>query len=225
MPSWESLAEQEEERGRRRRRMITAGVAVAAVVLGVGAGFAVIHKTGGKADPVASGSPSATGKPSVKPSGSGAAAPNVEATVPGDPNSLADSSGQANLAIAPDAEVSKVPDGHVLRLRSNNNSNAQSATKVVDVTGSFTISAWVYNEAPEGPRTAVSQGDGASYSFDLGRDVAADGKKSWVFRVQTADGGADATVVQVASENLNTVGEWALLTGSTTRVPSPSRCT
>lgn len=214
MPDWETLANQEEERARRRRRMITAGVAAAAVLLGVGAGFAVINKTGGKADPVASGSPSATGKPSGKASGSGSAAPNSEATVPGDPNSLADASGQADLAIGPDAQVSKVQNGSVLRLRSNNNSHAQAAGKVVDVAGSFTIAAWVYNEAQEGPRTAVSQGDGTSYSFDLGRDVAANGKKSWVFRVQTVDGGADASVVQVTSENLNTVGEWALLTGT-----------
>ncbi|MFJ8043006.1 LamG domain-containing protein [Kitasatospora sp. NPDC096147] len=213
-PSWEQLADQEEQRVRRRKRTITAVVVAVAVALGVGAGYAVINKTDDEKTPtVAATSPTADGSSTAKPSGSATPGQGGSVTVPGDPNTLADLSGQANLAIGPDAEVSRVPDGHVLRLRSNNNSHAESATKVVDVNGSFTIAAWVYNEAPEGQRTAISQGDGASFSFDLGRNATQDGKKFWEFRVQTADGGADSTIVSVASENINTVGEWALLTG------------
>ncbi|WP_345707332.1 LamG domain-containing protein [Kitasatospora paranensis] len=131
----------------------------------------------------------------------------------GQPELLADRSGQSNIAMGPDAQLSEVQGGWALRLRSNGNSFAQSANQVVDVTKSFSISAWVYNEAPGGSRSAISEGDGVSYSFDLARDDA-NGKQAWVFRVQTKDGGADGTVVTAtAPTTLATVGQWALLTG------------
>jgi hypothetical protein len=161
-----------------------------------------------KAEPSASGSPSAS--PSTSSSSSkGSNAP----TVPGQPNLLADHSGQANLVMGPDALVSQVQNGYVIRLRSNGNSFAQSAEQVIDVTKSFSVSAWVYNEAPGGSRSAISEGDGISYSFNLGRDDL-NGRKAWVFRVQTADGGADSTTYQVLSKDVDTVGKWVLLTGT-----------
>ncbi|MFJ1704435.1 LamG domain-containing protein [Kitasatospora sp. NPDC088346] len=207
-PDWEALADRGEAQTRRRRRMLTIGIVVVACVLGVVAGTVIIERRDGGAKPVASESPSAP----VSASGSGAPGDQNSPTVAGQPNLLADRSGQAHLALGPDALVSKVQDGYVLRLRSNGNSFAQSADRVVDVTKSFTVSAWVYNEAPDGSRVAMSEGDGISHSFELGRDDS-NGKKSWVFRVQTADGGADATTVQVFAENANTVRQWALLTG------------
>lgn len=133
-------------------------------------------------------------------------------TVPGEPNLLRDRSGQVNIALSPDAVLGKVDNGNVLRLRSNGNSYAQAAEPVVDASKSFTVSAWVYNEADGGSRFAISQGDGTSYSFELGREDG-NGKKSWVFRMQTDEKGAASTAVAATSEGLNTVRTWALLTG------------
>ncbi|WP_371497947.1 hypothetical protein OG871_18460 [Kitasatospora sp. NBC_00374] len=208
-PDWEALADQGAAQARRRRRLWTLGIVALACVLGVGVGAVVIKGVNGNEKPSATGSPSASASGG---SASASGAPGSSPTVPGQPNLLADGSGQANLAVGPDAQVSSVQNGFVLRLRSNGNSFAQSANPVIDVAKSFSVSAWVYNEAAEGPRSAISQGDGISYSFDLGRDDV-NGRKSWVFRVQTADGGADATAVQVLSDNINTVGAWVLLTG------------
>ena len=212
-PDWAALAERNDTDARRRRRMWTAGIVVAACLLGVGAGTLVIENVGGEPDPVATGSadPSASAAASGGAQASGK--PGNEPTVPGQANVLADRSGQSNLAIGPDAQVNKVQNGYVVRFRSNSNSFAQSANRMIDVTKGFSVSAWVYNEAAEGSRSAISQGDGVSASFDLGRDDT-NGHKSWVFRVQTADGGADGTVVQVTSDTVGTVAAWVLLSGT-----------
>ncbi|MEW1907750.1 LamG domain-containing protein [Kitasatospora sp. NPDC085895] len=206
IPDWEALAQQHEASSRRKKLIWTGGIVLTACVLGGAVGLAVMKGVhGGTPETGASSSASA----SAHPSGS---VPANSPTVPGQPDLLADKSGQANLAIGPDAQLAEVEGGYALRMRSNNNSYAQSANQLVDVGKSFSIAAWVYNEAPGGSRTAISQGDGISYSFDLSRDDAS-GKKAWAFRVQTADGGADGTVVQaVAPESLETVTQWVLLT-------------
>ncbi|MFF4343615.1 LamG domain-containing protein [Kitasatospora sp. NPDC001540] len=211
-PDWEALAEEAAASSRRRRRLWTIGIVVVACLLGAGVGGVIIKNRGGhpEASSTSTASPGASGGPSggASPSGN---LPSDAPTVPGQPNLLADHSGQANLGVSPDAQVSQVQNGYVLRLRSNPNSYAQSTDPVVDVSKSFSISAWVYNEAGGVSRAAVSQGDGVSYSFLLGRDDT-NGHKAWMFKVQTADGGADGTTVQVLSDNANTVGEWAQLT-------------
>ncbi|MEU6340545.1 LamG domain-containing protein [Streptomyces sp. NPDC046977] len=209
-PDWQALADAHEAGQRRRHRLRTAAIVLVACVLGVGAGAVVLHYANGTSDAAApSPSPSPTVSAPVSPS-AGADSP----TVPGDDHALADKSGQNNLILGPDAGVNKVANGYVIRLRSNSNSFAQSSAQLIDVTKSFSISAWVYNEAPNVSRSAISQGDGISSSLVLGRDASGAARK-WVFRVQTADGGADSTTFQVeAAANVNTVNEWALLTGT-----------
>ncbi|MFF3564605.1 LamG domain-containing protein [Streptomyces sp. NPDC002574] len=210
-PDWESLAEANEAQQRRRRVLRTGAIILVACVLGVGAGAVVLHYANGTSDEAAPPSPS--------PSVSAPASPSVSAgadspTVPGEDNTLADKSGQNNLALGPDAGVSHVTNGYAVRFRSNGNSYAQSSAQLIDVTKSFTVSAWVYNEAPNVSRSAISQGDGVSSSFSLGRDASGADRK-WIFKVQTAASGADSTTFQVeAAKTVNTVNEWALLTGT-----------
>ncbi|MFC7218049.1 LamG domain-containing protein [Streptomyces polyrhachis] len=214
-PDWQSLANQHEGRMRRRKWRITAVVVVAACALGAGVGFAVLKGVGGgdepKSGPSAGASATTGGKGDGTAAGKEKEKEKNSPLVPGEANLLADKSGQSHLALGPDALVTKVPNGHVLRLRSNPNSFAQSADQLVDVRGSFTVSAWVQNEAPGGTRVAISQGDGVSYSFELGREDD-HGKLSWFFRVQNGDKGADSTTVKVNSKGANTVNTWALLT-------------
>ncbi|GLW71318.1 hypothetical protein Kpho02_36170 [Kitasatospora phosalacinea] len=205
-PDWEALAEAAACSARRRRRMRTIGTVVAACLLGAGVGGAVLEGRGGH--PQASGAPAAP--PAVRDAPSGAPS-DAAPTVPGRPDLLADRSGRADLALGPGAQVDRVQNGHVLRLRADPDSYAQSTDRVVDVSRSFSVSAWVYDEAGGGSRAAVSQGDGGSYSFLLGRDET-DGHRAWTFRVRTADGGADGTAVQVLSGNADTVDGWAQLT-------------
>ncbi|MDX2816010.1 hypothetical protein PV410_26195 [Streptomyces sp. PA03-5A] len=205
-PDWQALADANENRQRRRHRLRTGLIVLVACVLGVGAGVVALHYTKDTDDAAA---------PSPSPSASVSSTATADSpTVPGEDNALADKSGQNNLILGPDAGVSKVTNGFVVRLRSNGNSYAQSASQLIDVTKSFSISAWVYNEAPGGSRSAISQGDGVSPSFSLGRE-ASGADRTWVFKVQTADGGADSTILQAeAAANVNTVGQWALLTGT-----------
>jgi hypothetical protein len=134
-------------------------------------------------------------------------------TVPGKPNVLADHSGQANLPLGPGAGLKAVSGGYALSLKGSTTSYAQSTDQVVDAAAGYTVSAWVYNDAADGSRSAISEGDGASSTFDLGRDDS-NGQKAWVFRVRTTGAGAGATTVQVRSESTATVSQWTLLTGS-----------
>ncbi|MFJ3514139.1 LamG domain-containing protein [Streptomyces sp. NPDC090131] len=204
-PDWQAMADRSESQLRTRKRIWMIAIGVAACGLGVGAGFFILDK-GDKDGPGPGPSQSATAAPGGDPSDANAP------TVPGEPNLLRDRSGQINIALSPDAVLGKVDNGNVLRLRSNGNSYAQAAEQVVDASKSFTVSAWVYNEADAGSRFAISQGDGASYSFELGREDS-NGKKSWVFRMQTDQKGAASTAVGAVSDGFNTVRTWALLTG------------
>ncbi|WUD73672.1 hypothetical protein OG937_19270 [Streptomyces sp. NBC_00510] len=206
-PDWQALADANEARQRRRHRLRTGVIVLVACVLGVGAGVVALHYTKDTKDTATPSTPSAS--PSVS-----ASAKADSPTVPGDDKVLADKSGQNNLALGPDAGVSQVTNGYAVRFRSNGNSYAQSTAQLIDVTKSFSISAWVYNEAPNVSRSAISQGDGVSSSFSLGRDASGADRK-WVFKVQTAAGGADSTTLQAeAAKSVNTVNEWVLLTGT-----------
>ncbi|MGW7437110.1 LamG-like jellyroll fold domain-containing protein [Streptomyces sp. NPDC054849] len=206
-PDWQALADRTEAQKRTRKRIWIVGIGVVACGLGVGAGLFILDKTGKGEDKPGPGTSQAA--PSA--SGQGTEDPNSP-TVPGEPNLLRDRSGQINVALSPDAALGKVDNGNVLRLRSNGNSYAQAAEQVVDASKSFTVSAWVYNEAEGGSRFAISQGDGTSYSFELGREDT-NGKKAWVVRMQTDEKGAASTAVAAFSDGYNTVRTWALLTG------------
>lgn len=206
-PDWQALADRTEAQKRTRKRIWIVGIGVVACGLGVGAGLFILDKTGKGDDKPGPGTSQAA--PST--SGQGTEDPNSP-TVPGEPNLLRDRSGQINVALSPDAALGKVDNGNVLRLRSNGNSYAQAAEQVVDASKSFTVSAWVYNEAEGGSRFAISQGDGTSYSFELGREDT-NGKKAWVVRMQTDEKGAASTAVAAFSDGYNTVRTWALLTG------------
>jgi hypothetical protein len=203
---WAALAERNEAQQRRRKRLWTTGIIVVACLLGVGAGVLVIRHENSKGEPAASASAS----PSASSSGK-ANSP----TVPGQKDLLADKSGENNLALGPDAGVDDVGSGSfAARFRSNTNSYAQSSSQLIDVTKSFSVSAWVYNEAANSSRSAISQGDGVSSSFSLGREASGE-DRYWVFKVQTAEGGADSTTFEAkASKDVSTVGAWVLLTGT-----------
>ncbi|MPY58704.1 LamG domain-containing protein [Streptomyces spongiae] len=204
---WEAMAERNEAEQRRRKRLWTGGIVLVACLLGIGAGFLVVRHENDKKSPSASSSTSSSPAPSAS---GGKKSP----TVPGQDNVLADKSGENNLVLGPDAAVDDVGNGYAARFRSNVNSYAQSSAQLIDVSKSFSVSAWVYNEAPNSSRSAISQGDGDSSSFSLGRDASGD-NRNWVFEVQTAAGGADSTTYQAkAAKNIGTVGEWVLLTGT-----------
>jgi hypothetical protein len=208
-PDWAALADQHEAQSRRSHRFRVIGIVLAACVLGAGVGLLAVDAFHGKSATKASGSPSPS-----RPSSSPSHKPSDSPTVPGQPNLLADRSGEAALAMGPDAGIGPVSGGYVLRLRSDGNSYAQSAEPLVDVARTFSISAWVYNQAGTGTRTAFSQGDGTSFSFDIGCGVTGTGTKYWFFSVQTAEGGADSTTRQVVSQPTHTVGKWAFLTAT-----------
>ncbi|MQY12758.1 hypothetical protein SRB5_28970 [Streptomyces sp. RB5] len=211
-PDWSSLADDNERSQRRRKWRITGIVTLAACVLGAGVGLVITQGIGddGKS-PKEKTTQAASNSP--KPAESKKAVDPKSPFVDGQKDLIADRTGQNDLAVSPDATVSKGQDGYLLRMRSNMNSYAQSATEAVDVTKSFTVSAWVFNEAQFVSRAAISQGDGKSFSFELGRDDVR-GRQDWVFRVQTGKSGADSTTRKVVSKNVNTHNEWVLLMGS-----------
>ncbi|GAA2822225.1 hypothetical protein GCM10010441_53330 [Kitasatospora paracochleata] len=228
-PDWQALADRHEEQGRRRkRRQLLAGGAALVAVVGVAAGTVALkgHSGGGTATDTpsavapagggggadASAVPSASG--SAKPSASASASrkPVTTPTVPGKSNLVADHTGENNLTMGPDTAVKQIPGGWVLAAKGTAGSYAQAPAAVVDVTRSFTVSAWVVNDAAAGTRTAISQGDGAVSSFELGREDAG-GQKAWAFRVQTGVGAADTAVARAAVPGAAATGTFTLLTG------------
>ena len=60
---------------------------------------------------------------------------------------------------------------------------------------------------------AISQGDGDSFSFALGADEV-NGQMAWVFKVQTGDQGADATVTTVVAQNVKVERSMTALAGT-----------
>ncbi|MFG2619087.1 LamG-like jellyroll fold domain-containing protein [Streptomyces sp. NPDC048507] len=212
-PDWQAMADRTEAQ-QRKRRMLTVGIGALAVVLVAGgAAFFVLNGPDDPADkPVtaASGSPSPSGPAqSTDPKTPEDDSP----TVPGEPNLLRDRSGKMGIALGPGASLGELAKRTEVRFKGTADSYAQGAEAAVDVTKSFTVSARAYNVAETGSRMAVSQGDGDSYSFELGFEVV-NGKKAWVFRVQTGDKGQAATAQQVVVDNVDTTRTWALLTGT-----------
>ncbi|MEU9039235.1 LamG-like jellyroll fold domain-containing protein [Streptomyces sp. NPDC048352] len=212
-PDWQAMADATEA-SRRKRKRLTIGIAALAVVLVAGgASWFVLGGPDGKNDPppaASSGSPSGSGNPSQSPDKT----PEDDSpTVPGEPNLLRDRSGKMGIALGPGASLGELAKRTEVRFKGTADSYAQGAEAAVDVTKSFTVSTRAYNVAETGSRMAVSQGDGVSYSFELGFEVV-NGKKAWVFRVQTGDKGQAATAQQVVVDTVDTTRQWALLTGT-----------
>ncbi|MGW0395665.1 LamG-like jellyroll fold domain-containing protein [Streptomyces sp. NPDC003042] len=212
-PDWQALADRTEAQ-RRKRRMLTIGIGALAVVLvAAGAGFFVLKGSGEPQDKpttAASGSPG----PSEQAESPDPKAPEDDSpTVAGEPNLLRDRNGKMGIALGPGASLGELAKRTEVRFKGTPDSYAQGAEAAVDVTKSFSVSTRAYNVAETGSRMAVSQGDGVSYSFELGFEVVG-GKKAWVFRVQTGDKGQAATAQQVVVDSVDTVRTWALLTGT-----------
>ncbi|WP_330331131.1 hypothetical protein OHS33_16295 [Streptomyces sp. NBC_00536] len=208
-PDWQAMAERSDAGRRTKRRLIVIGVAVAACA--VAAATTLWFMTGSGGDDPKPG-PVAEGSQSPSPSSSEPAWDDPH-TVPGQANLLRDRTGSTNIALGPQAEQGAGTKRGEIRFKDNADSYAQGAGQAVDTTKSFSVSARVYTSAKSGTRIAVSQGDGVSYSFELGHD-SVNGKNAWVFRVQSGTDGAEATTSQVASDGLKTASAWAMLTGT-----------
>ncbi|MFG2293588.1 LamG-like jellyroll fold domain-containing protein [Streptomyces sp. NPDC048603] len=209
-PDWQALADENESRRGRKKTLLIAGIGVLVLALGAGAGWFALKGGGSdedKPEVVASGSPSPTGSGTDKPPA------NDSPTLEGEPNLLRDRNGRLHIAMGPDAQVAKLENRSEVRFKGSANSYAQGAEPAVDTTKGFTVSARVFGTSERGSRMAVSQGDGVSYSFELGFEESG-GKKSWVFRVQTGDKGAASTAVQVVGDASAGTKKWTMLTGT-----------
>ena len=202
-PDWEALAAAG-DRARRRRRWWTVAMVVVACMAGSGVGLAVMGGHGGGTGPQAHGAPPGSASPSL---------PSASPGVAQQSGSIPDHSGQIPLALGQDAQMDNANGSTVLALRGQANSYGEAAGAVVDVTQSFTVSAWVYNDDTSDPRSALSQGDGTSFSFNLGR-ADSGGSKSWQFQIQAGGQKAGTTTCQVDSAKVGTVNQWVLLTGT-----------
>ncbi|MGW7457709.1 LamG-like jellyroll fold domain-containing protein [Streptomyces sp. NPDC054797] len=196
-PDWEAMADRSAaERRKKRLWMLGGGVTVLALLAGGGT-FFLLGQNGddsGGAD----AQPSATAEP--EPGGSKSPAA-YTATVEGDATLLRDSYGKTGIRLGPDLQVGPLGKRFQIVGKGTGNSYAQSAEPVVDVTKSFTLTARVYSSGTKGSRIAISQGDGESFSFELGVNEV-NGKQAWIFRVQTGDKGAAATTRTVTAEGV-----------------------
>ncbi|MEU9301438.1 LamG-like jellyroll fold domain-containing protein [Streptomyces sp. NPDC048269] len=199
-PDWEALADRSAaERRKKRMWMLGGGVTVLALLAGGGT-FFLLNGDNGKQDG-ADDNPSASASASPgETSGSKSPAP-YSPTVEGDATLLRDSNGKIGIRLGPDTQIGPVGKRFQIISKGTANAYAQAAEQAVDVSKSFTVTARVYNSATKGGRIAVSQGDGESFSFELGLDEV-NGKQAWIFRVQTGDKGAAATTRTVAAEGL-----------------------
>ncbi|MFD9419050.1 LamG domain-containing protein [Streptomyces goshikiensis] len=192
-PDWEALSERAAKERRRKRMWAWGGAVTVLALLAGGGAFLLVSGYGTKGeddkpDTSASGSP--------KPGSSGTG--ENSALVAGDPTVIRDLSGSIGLRMGEDASVVPLGGRHEVKMRGNSKSYAQASERVVDTTKSFTVTARLYNLAEKTSRIAVSQGDGESFTFELGGDQV-NGKLTWMFRVQTDDKGAAATAVTVAA--------------------------
>ncbi|MFD3875099.1 LamG-like jellyroll fold domain-containing protein [Streptomyces sp. NPDC058623] len=215
-PDWQAMADRSEAQ-QRKRRLLTVGIGSLAVVLvAAGTAFFLLKDSG---EPSGTPTAAASGSGSPSPSEQSSEPPESKTpeddspTVAGEPNLLRDRNGRMGIALGPGASLGELSKRTEVRFKGTDDSYAQGAEAAVDVTKSFTVSTRAYNVAETGSRMAVSQGDGVSYSFELGFEVV-NGKKAWVFRVQTGDKGQAATAQQVVADNVETVRNWALLTGT-----------
>lgn len=204
-PDWEAMADRSAaERRRKRLWMLGGGVTVLALLAGGGTFFLLGGDEGGQ-----DAQPSNSASASPEPEGSkGPAA--YTATVAGDDTLLRDSYGSMGIRLGPDLKVGPLGKRFQVIGKGNGNSWGQSAEPVVDVTKSFTVTARAYNSATKGSRIVMSQGDGESFSFELGVNEV-NGKQAWIFRVQTGDKGAAATTRTVTAEGLSMVKTPTLL--------------
>lgn len=225
-PDWSALADRHaEEASRRRRSWLTIGAVCGAFVLGtLTGGIAVKASESGPASgTVASGQSSAPAASDASSAGtpSSAAPTGPTATAPGAPTAplppgvqrLDDADGQDPLGASAAAQIRPRNGSKVLLLPGSAAGYAATAAPVVDTGRSFSVSAWVVNKAATGGRAVVSQGDGAEFSFDLGRDYWPK-HNMWVFKVQTAAGGQDGTTYAVYSKANASVNAWVQLTGT-----------
>ncbi|MFE0605241.1 LamG-like jellyroll fold domain-containing protein [Streptomyces sp. NPDC058892] len=194
-PDWEAMAERSDaERRRKKLWMLGGTVTVLALLAGGGTFFLM------RGDDAQDAQPSAT--VSVSPEPEDSKSPTAyTATVAGDDTLLRDSYGQTGIRLGSDLKVGALGKRFQVVGRGNGNSWGQSAEPVVDVTKSFTLTARAYSSASKGSRIVMSQGDGESFSFELGVNEVK-GKKAWIFRVQTGDKGAAATTRTVTAEGL-----------------------
>ncbi|MGW0364957.1 LamG-like jellyroll fold domain-containing protein [Streptomyces sp. NPDC002990] len=198
-PDWDALADRAAaERRKKRLWLVVGGVTVLALLAGGGT-FLMMKGDGQDPKVVADEQSSASASP--KPDDS--KAPAYSPTVEGDATQLRDSNGKLGIRLGPDVQVTPVGKRFQIVMKGTANSYAQAAEPAVDVTKSFTVTARLYNSAAKGGRIAVSQGDGESFSYELGLDEV-NGKHAWFFRVQSGDKGAAATTRTVVAEGVNT---------------------
>ncbi|WP_030763762.1 LamG-like jellyroll fold domain-containing protein [Streptomyces sp. NRRL F-2664] len=198
-PDWEAMADRSEAARRKKKRWTLVGTVTVLALLAGGGTFFLLRGDGDGPDgPDAQPATSTSASPEPDESKSPKA---YTATVAGDDTLLRDSYGQTGIRLGPDLKVGPLGKRFQVVGRGNGNSWGQSAEPVVDVTKSFTITARVYSSATKGSRIAMSQGDGESYSFELGLNEV-NGKQAWIFRVQTGDKGAEATTRTVTAEGL-----------------------
>ncbi|KOU19963.1 LamG-like jellyroll fold domain-containing protein [Streptomyces sp. WM6368] len=205
-PDWDAMADRSAaERRKKRLWMLGGGVTVLALLAGGGTFF--LLGDGGDDN----------GQPDAQPSASAAAPEPGEsspaaytATVAGDDTLLRDSYGKMGIRLGPDLKVGPLGKRFQVVGKGTAKSWGQSAEPVVDVTKSFTLTARAYNSAAKGSRIVMSQGDGESFSFELGVNEV-NGKQAWIFRVQTGDKGAAATTRTVTAEGLSMVKTPTLL--------------
>ncbi|MFJ8625419.1 LamG domain-containing protein [Kitasatospora sp. NPDC093550] len=211
-PDWEALAQQNEQSAKRGRRLKLIGVLTAVVVVAAagGGGFWYYqHSKDTKKTVQNTASPSPT-SPTPGPSTSSSAPPVKGIDSPPTVGSLPAKTGPAALNLGADAKPGTMAgfSGQVLKLPSGQDSFASTATSVVDVSKSFTVSARVLVDLPNGNRSALSQGDGQYYSYSLGR-ANNNGHDQWYFKVQVPGGGSAIAW----SKGDATVNQWVLLTG------------
>ncbi|MFB7175038.1 LamG-like jellyroll fold domain-containing protein [Streptomyces sp. NPDC056254] len=196
-PDWEAMADRSEAARRKKKRWTLIG-GVTAVALLAGGGTFFLLAGDGEGPDGGNAQPSQSASPEPEDSKSPAA---YTATVAGDDTLLRDSYGSMGIRLGPDLKLGPLGKRFQVVGRGNGNSWAQSAEPVVDVTKSFTITARAYSSATKGSRIVMSQGDGESFSFELGVNEV-NGKQAWIFRVQTGDKGAAATTRTVTAEGV-----------------------
>ncbi|MFE4514553.1 LamG-like jellyroll fold domain-containing protein [Kitasatospora sp. NPDC056783] len=221
-PDWEALADRNEQAAKRgRRRKLIGAVTAAVVVAAAGGGGFWYYQHSKKGDdptthgPVTPGpktpGPTSPGPSSpTSPSGQGSTPPGKGIDSPPTVGSLPAKKGTAALNLGADAKQGTMAgfSGQVLKLPSGQDSFASTSTSVVDVGKSFTVSARVLVDVPNGNRSAVSQGDGQYYSYSMGR-AGNNGHDQWYFKVQVPGGGSAIAW----SKGDATVNQWVLLTG------------
>ncbi|MFD5435898.1 LamG-like jellyroll fold domain-containing protein [Kitasatospora sp. NPDC127067] len=209
-PNWEALAEQNEQSAKRGRRLKLIGAVTAVVVVAAAGGGGYWYYQHGKEKTPAAHGPG-TPSPTVSgPSNTTSAPPLKGIDSPPTVGSLPAKKGAAALNLGADAKQGTMAgvSGQVLKLPSGQDSFASTSTSVVEVNKSFTVSARVLVDVPNGNRSAVSQGDGQYYSYALGR-ANNNGHDQWYFKVQVPGGGSAIAW----SKGDATVNQWVLLTG------------